>query len=159
MTGFSEIAGEEFKFLEQDFGYEVVEAKDKSDGGVVKFINRDAGIGVKLLYEFASAFVFVFIYRLVDGDFRDNPLPIGNDTDINCFDFNDCLEGESKMKPAYEYGEHSNYYDSQDGLRNFTKEFAKRLRSEGQAILKGDLTILPAMASIIKRRAQSLKRT
>lgn len=159
MAGFSEIAQGEFQFLEREFGYEVVEAKEKSDGGVVKYINRDNGVGVKLLYEFASAFVFVFIYRLVDGDFCDNPLPIGDDTDINCFDFNDCLEGDLKMKPAYEYGEDSDYYDPQDGLRNFTREFANRLRSEGQAILKGDLTILPAMASIIKRRAQSLKRT
>jgi hypothetical protein len=159
MAVFSEIAQQEFDFLEREFGYEVVEAKEKSGGGVVKYINRDAGVGVKLLYEFASAFVFVFIYRLVNGEFRDNPLPIGNETEINCFDFNDYLEGDRKMKPAYEYGEDSDYYDPQDGLRNFTMEFAKRLRTEGQPILKGDLTILPAMASIIKRRAESLKLT
>ena len=158
MAGFSEIAQEEFDFLEREFDYKVVEAKDKSGGCEVKYINRDAGVGVKLVYEFASAFVFVFIYRLVDGEFWDNPLPICNDTDINCFDFNDYLEDERKMKPAYEYGENSDYYDPQNGLRNFTKEFARRLQKEGKAILNGDLSALPAMASIIKRRAESLKR-
>lgn len=159
MADFSEIAQEEFDFLEREFDYEVVEAKETSSGGEVRYINRDAGVGVKLLYEFASAFVFVFIYRLVDGEFCDNPLPVDNDTEINCFDFNDYLEGERKMKPAYEYGENSDYYDPKDGLRNFTKEFAGRLRNEGKAILTGDLSVLPAMASIIKKRAESLKRT
>lgn len=159
MADFTEIAQEEFDFLEREFGYEVVEAKEKSGGGEVRYINRDAGVGVKLVYEFASAFVFVFIYRLVDGEFYDNSLPIGNDTDIHCFDFNDYLEGERKMKPAYEYGENSDYYDTQNGLRNFTKEFAERLRIEGKVILNGDLSVLPAMASIIKRRAEALKHT
>lgn len=153
MASFSEIAQKEFDFLEREFGYEAVKAKENRDGSLVKYINRDVGVGVKLLYEFASAFVFVFIYRLVDGEIRDNPIPIRKDSDINCFDFNDYLDSEKKMKPAYEYGEDSDYYDPKDGLRNFTKEFAERLRTEGQSILKGDLAILPEMASIIKRRA------
>jgi hypothetical protein len=159
MAGFTEIAQKEFEFLEQEFNYEVVEVREKSDGGFVTYVNREAGVGVKLLYEFSSAFVFVFICRLVDGELCENPLPIGDDTEIICFDFNDYLEAESKMRPAYDYGEDSEYYDPQNGLRNFTREFAKRLQANGQQILKGDLSALPAMASIIKRRAESLKHT
>jgi hypothetical protein len=157
MAGFSKIAQEEFDFLELESDYEVVDAKEKSDGGYVTYVNHDAGVGVKLLYEFSSAFIFVFIYRLVEGELRENPVPIGNETEINCFDCNDYLDANFKMKPAYDYGEDSKYFDPQNGLRNFTKEFAKRLRIHGQRILNGDLSMLPAMASIIKRRAESSK--
>lgn len=55
---------------------------------------------------------------------------------------------------AYKYGEDSVYYDAQNGLRNFVHEFAVRLRDYGQKLLKGDLSELPAMASVIKKRAK-----
>lgn len=155
MASFGEIAKEEFHYLESHFGYELVDAHEKSDGGEVKYINRRVGVGIRILYEFSSAFVFVFIYRLVNGEFHGNPLPIGKDTEINCFDFNDYLVGERKMKPAYEYGEHSAYYDPDNGLRNFTKDFAERLRTDGIQILRGDLSPMPLMAAIIRARAAS----
>jgi L-lactate dehydrogenase complex protein LldF len=85
--------------------------------------------------------------------------PISNDSTISCFDFNDYLEPSQKMKSAYDYGEDSPYYDPQNGLRNFTKQFADRLRSHGDRILRGDLSILPEMEKIIKRRAEELRAT
>jgi len=60
---------------------------------------------------------------------------------------------------AYEYGENSIYYDPQNGIRNFVKEFADRLRSHGDSILRGDLSTLPAMEKIIKKRAEDLRTT
>lgn len=157
MASFCEIAREEFNFLQNECGYEIIEVTDRRDGGVVKYKNVEAGIGVDISYESRCAFVFVFICRLVNGNLLDNPRQIENDTDINCFDFNDYLQPDMKMRPAYEYGEDSKYYDPQDGLRYFIREFAHRLRTNGLHILKGDLAMLPEMASIIKRRAESFK--
>ena len=157
MPGFSDIAQDEFAFLEREFQYRVVAAKDDRDGGEVTYVNRKAGVGVKVLYEFRSAFVFVFIYRLVHGECRDNPRRIDSSTEITCFDFNDYLDDDMTMKPAYEYDEKSPYFDAKNGLRNFTREFAKRLRTEGRAILQGDLTMPPAMATIIRNRADTSK--
>jgi len=156
MAGFVEVAREVFRFLESEYGYTVLKTEDNSSGGYVTYINRDAGVGLKVLYELSSAFIFVFVYRLVVGGLRDNALPITGDSQINCFDFNDYLPPDSKMRPAYDYGEDSNYYDPQNGIRNYTEEFAARLRMHGKHILKGDLSMLPAMESIIKRRAQGL---
>jgi hypothetical protein len=61
------------------------------------------------------------------------------------------------MKPAYDYGEDSKYYDSHHGLRNYVGDFADRLRTYGKNILAGDLSMFPNMAAIIKKRAQMLK--
>ena len=159
MTDFVTIAKDEFAFLRDDYDYESVAEEDGSNGGFVSFLNPGVGVGVKLQYEFASDFVFVFVYRLIDGQMRDNSLPITDDSEINCFDFNDYLAKDQKMRPAYEYGENSIYYDPQNGLLNFVKEFADRLRSHGDSILRGDLSTLPAMEKIIKKRAEDLRTT
>jgi len=159
MTNFVTIAKDEFAFLRSNFDYEIVAEEDDRNGGYVSFVNPDVGVGVKVQYDIPSAFVFVFVYRLVDGEMRENPLPISGDSEISCFDFNDYLEPAQKMKPAFDYGEDSPYYDPQNGLRNFTKEFADRLRSHGEQILRGDLSILPKMENVIKRRADDLRTT
>jgi hypothetical protein len=157
MTDFTRIAKDEFEFLRSEYDYKLVAEEDNSNGGYVTFVNQDIGVGLKLQYEFPSAFVFVFICRLVDGEFQENRLPISEDSEINCFDFNDYLEPMQKMQPAYDYGEDSPYYDPKNGLRNFTREFADRLRSFGSGILRGDLSAMPKMENIIKRRAQDLR--
>ena len=157
MKNFTCIAKDEFDFLRSEYNYKLVAEENNSNGGHVTFVNQKVGVGVKVQYEFASAFVFVFVYRLVNGEIRENRFPINKDSEINCFDFNDYLEPTKRMKPAYDYGEDSLYYNQQNGLRSFTKEFADRLRCHGDGVLKGDLSILPEMEKIIKRRAQDLR--
>lgn len=154
MSAFVAIAREEFAFLELEYGYSVLEVEESCSDVYVTYVNRDVGVGLKLLYEFAGSLLFVFVYRLVDGELRDNPRWIDNDTVINCFDLNDYLADDSKMRPSYEYDEDSGYFDPQNGLRNYVKEFAVRLRNYGTLILKGDLSMLPAIESIIRKRAQ-----
>ena len=159
MTDFARIAKDEFEFLKSEYGYELIGQEDNSNGGYVTFVNREVGVGVKLQYEAPSAFVFVFVCRLIDGEIRENRLPISSDSEINCFDFNDYLEPTQRMKSAYDYGENSPYYHPKNGLRNFTRGFAARLRSHGDRLLRGDLSILPEMANVIRRRAEDLRTT
>jgi hypothetical protein len=62
------------------------------------------------------------------------------------------------MKPAYEYGDESAYYDEENGLRNYAGEFATRLKTFGRQLLSGDFTVLPRIEQIIKERARGLHR-
>ena len=154
MAEFTSIARDEFDFLISEYGYEPTTAIDSKYGGYACFVNQKAGVGVKVEYEYPVGLVFVFICKLVDGEIRENQLPITSESNINCFDVSDYLAPADRMKPAYEYDEDSSYFDPQDGLRNFAKEFATRLRIHGDSILRGDLSILPEMEKVIKMRAE-----
>ena len=157
MSGFVEVARDAFAFLEHEYSFTVRDFSNDS-GGHVTYVNVQNGIAVKPIYDFSSAFVFVFIYRLVDGQLRDNALPITDESEISCFDFNDVLDTDQKMKPAYEYGDDSVYYDEENGLRNYVGEFATRLKTFGGQLLSGDFTELPRIELIIKQRARELHR-
>lgn len=158
MSGFVEIAREAFAFLESQYHFSICDFADDDGGGHVTYVNLRNGVAVKLLYEFTNAFVFVFIYRLVDGRICNNVLPISNESEINCIDFNDVLPDAQKMKPAYEYGDNSAYYDEQEGLRNYVLEFSTRLQKYGGKLLAGDFDEMKRVEQVIKLRASEMRK-
>lgn len=151
MTDFSECVKTHFHFLETKYDCKLQSSNTEDWGGEVVYLNQTTGI--KLLYEFSSAFIFVFIYRLVNGKMVDNPRPVTEDSIIYCFDFNDALPESEKMKPAYEYDVSSDYFDDVNGISNYTRDFASRLETYGDDVLSGDFSILSKMERIIKERA------
>lgn len=156
MSAFVEIAREAFRFLEDEYGFIVTESSDGNADGHVTYVNTAIGVGIRPTYEFSSAFVFVFVYRLVNGECHNNALPITGDTEITCIDFNDALSEDNKMRPAYDYDENSGFFDEEVGLRNYVTEFSNRLRRYGVPLLEGDFSVFVQVAEIIKRRAQEL---
>lgn len=156
MSGYVEVASEAFAFLETGYHFSIKDCSDENGGGHMTYVNVEVGVGVKALYEFSSAFVFVFIYRLVNGQLRDNVLPITDESEITCFDFNDALAADQKMKPAYEYGDDSEYFDEQNGLLNYVMEFATRLKRYGGEFLVGNFAAVLSVEEAIKRRAREL---
>ena len=157
MSQFVEVARDAFEFLTRKYGFSFVECSGANGGGHVTYVNTQHGVAVKAMYEVSSAFVFVFIYRLIDGELRENSLPITDQSEINCIDFNDVLPEAQKMKPAYEYGDHSPFYDEQFGLQNFVREFATRLDGFGGPLLGGNFSVMAQVAEVIRRRAEALK--
>jgi hypothetical protein len=153
MTDFCESVKKHFQFLETEYDCKLESSHIEDWGGEVIYLNQTTGI--KLLYEFSSAFIFVFIYKLVNRKMVDNPRPVTESSKIYCFDFNDALPEGEKMKPAYEYGASSNYYDEVNGISNYTQEFASRLERNGGGVLSGDFSILSIMEDIIIERACS----
>ncbi len=151
MPDFCSSVKNHFLFLETEYGCKLESSRNETWGGEV--IYRNQTTGVKLVYEFSGAFIYVFIYKLINGKLIDNPRTFALDTEITCFDFNDALPDSEKMKPAYEYGSKSHYYDEQNGLSYYVHEFALRLKKYGGAVLSGDFSILPEMGKVIKERA------
>ncbi len=151
MTTFCESVKKHFQFLEVEYACKLESSVIENWGGTVIYRNNTTGI--KLLYEANSAFIYVFIYKLVKGEMIDNPVILEPDSEITCFDFNDALPENEKMKPAYEYGPASLYYDDQNGLSNYIQDYALRLKEHGSALLKGDFSIISKVEKIIKKRA------
>ena len=100
MLGFVEIAKGTFSYLEESYDFVLESCSEEDWGGQLVYRNLEHGIGVKLVYEFTSAFVFVFVYRLIQEKMMENVLPITEKSTITCFDFNDMLDDVHKMKPV-----------------------------------------------------------
>lgn len=151
MEEFCDCAKQHFRFLEDDYGCTLESSLTEKWGG--ELIYRNETTGIRLVYEVPSAFLFVFIYKLIGGEMVENPTPLLANSKITKFDFNDALPDSAKMKPAYEYGSESLYFDDEVGLSNYLREFATRLQQYGKDALKGDFSILPKIDKIIKKRS------
>src|SRR5436190_18739047 len=110
---FDQIVREEFEFLLQEHGFSTIAKCEKvADGYEILFTNRTTG--VRLNYEFREAYVFVTIYRLINGKFVENPNPIKPESVMHGFSLDDIIavqNPEAMVKPAYQYGTNSVYYD------------------------------------------------
>lgn len=148
MVIFYDSVRELFRFLETDYEFKLISC-DKDPENKLVYTNKTTGI--KIVYEH-SCMVYVIIYKLVNSKMVENPRPLKPDTPITCFDFNYLLAEKDRMKPPYEYGEDSIYYDEEFGLFNYVKEFADRLRIYGKDVLLGDFSMLPKIEEIIKSK-------
>ena len=154
-NSFVTVARELFAFLENEYDFVLVSQAEESWGGELRYVCAKRSVGVRLVYEYPSAFVFVFIYRLVQGEMIENESPVDETSQIHYIDFNDVLQQTEKMRPAYDYPESSEYFHPTEGLRNYVREFARRLHQYGKELLAGDFRQFAAVEKIIRRRAKS----
>jgi len=61
------------------------------------------------------------------------------------------------IKPAYAYGEKSEYYDEDKGLTLYTSAFANNLKKFGRKVLQGDFTIFSDADKLVKKRIRNYK--
>lgn len=62
---------------------------------------------------------------------------------------------EAKIKPAYEYGINSQFYEKNIGLKNYADIVAMRLKEYGSDILKGDFSIFSTLDKMVKKYHKS----
>ena len=148
---FYEIVAEKFSFLEKRFGFIVQSESDDNYGMEVIYVNDTTAI--KCFYDNSFANFFVFICKLVNDSIVDTPRDILSDTPILSFDLNDLLSKEMKMKPIYKYEADSKYFEEHEGFANYLGDYAHRLEKYGDAILKGDFSVLPEIESKVRARA------
>lgn len=152
---FDIIAQEQFKFLELQFGFRLRESIKQPWGYELTFTN--ATTGIKLSYVFQEAYIFIMLYRLVHGVILENPRIIQDNTNLTGYGLDDILlirNPEALIKPAYQYGDSSKYYNPENGLTLYVSEFAKNLKEYAQDVLCGDFSIFKTIEPIVKARAK-----
>jgi hypothetical protein len=150
---FDVVAKEQFSFLQSEFEFNLLRF-NKEDWGYELLYTNDT-TGVKITYEYQAAYIFITVYRLIDGEFRENPRKMMEETILNGYGLDDIISvqnTEALIKPAYEYGENSEYYDEDKGLTLYTSAFAKNLKTYGGKLLQGDFTIFSEADKIVKKR-------
>ncbi|MBK8503664.1 MAG: hypothetical protein IPL46_16510 [Saprospiraceae bacterium] len=94
-----------FNYQKEDWGYELI------------YLNNTTG--VKITYEFREAYIFIMLIKLVDGSLIENPRSIQENNVLYGYGLDDVIglrNPQALIKPAYQYGEESEYYDKKKGL-------------------------------------------
>ena len=155
---FDVIAKEQFKFLESDFGFRLSKC-DKEDWGY-ELIYLNNTTGVKITYEFREAYIFIILYKLVNGNLIENPRSIQENTILYGYGLDDIISlrnSQALIKPAYQYGKESEYYDKKKGLILYVSAFANNLKEYAADVLSGDFTIFNELDGVVKERANKYK--
>jgi len=143
----------EFQFLEQEYEFKHIHSK-KIEGGY-EFLYLNNTSAVCITYEFREGYLFIVLYRLLDGEFRRNPIRITSETELNGFGLDDIISlhnPKDMVKPIYTYGEDAEYYTEKDGLRRYFKLFADNLKKYGADILSGKFDEFINVEEIVKAR-------
>lgn len=155
---FDIIAQEQFKFLTSEYGFRLSKC-DKEDWGYELIYLNDT-TGVKITYEYREAYVFIMLYQLIDGELRENPRSIDDNTILHGYGLDDLIglrNSQALIKPAFEYGEQSEYYDEEKGLLLYVSAFAENLKIYAKDILGGDFTVFPELDKIVKDRVKKYR--
>lgn len=156
---FDVIAKEEFMFLESGYGFLLTECKKKDWG--YELIYTNATTGIKVSYEYQQAYIYIVLYRLVDGKMIENSKSTEKEVSLFGCGLDDIIslrDSSALIKPAYEYGEESEYYDKKNGLTLFTSAFANNLRKYAADVLSGDFKIFEEVEKIVIERLNSYRR-
>ncbi len=152
---FDQIAKELFNFLIADYSFKLAECREEEWGYNLIYMNNTTG--VKIVYEFREAYIFIMLYKLVDGKLIENPRSIKDDTVLYGYGLDDIVNlknAKDSMKPTYEYGDESEYYDKENGMTLYVLKFADNLRKYANEVLNGNFDIFMKVDKIVKERAR-----
>jgi predicted small secreted protein len=151
-TELEQVFKETFDFLKIDYGFSTILSKKEKWGYF--FVAANATTGIEIKYEFKEAFIQIVIYRLVNGKIVKNITnAIKNNEPITGFSLEWILalkNQEAQIKPVYEYGIKSTFYEKENGFKNYASIVAERLKEYASDILKGDFSVFDDLDIMIK---------
>lgn len=153
---FDAIAKEQFRFLESDYGCKLTKCQ-KTDWGF-EMIYISPTTGIKITYEFQQAYIFITLYQLINGNLIENSGSINKDSLLFGYGLDDIISlrnPSALIKPAYQYGENSEYYNKKNGLLLFVAAFAKNLKDYAADIISGNFDIFKEADKIVKERVRT----
>jgi len=143
---------EAFDFLWNEFGFVVINDTEDNWGYLLEAKTEIAGIRIE--YEYREASVLVTLYKLINGKIVENTAQaILNNWEINGFSLDWILalrNPEAQTKPAYEYGVDSVFYEKDNGLKNYIRVVADRLKEYASDILQGDFSVFGILDAMVR---------
>ena len=117
---FDIIAKEKFKFLETDYNFKIKKCTLENWGYTIIYLNNF--VGIEIVYEFREAYVFIMLYKLIDGKLVYNSYSKGIINGCGLDDIILIKNPSALIKPTYEYGIDSIYYDKETGFAKYISE-------------------------------------
>ncbi len=153
---FKIIAEEKFSFLTSDFNFKLIKSYKCKWGYELLYLNEVTG--VKIIYEYREAYIFIVLCELLNGKIVENPFKIEEDSVLHCYGLDDVINIQNPsdlVKPAYQYGKESKYYDKQNGLALYVATFANNLKKYASDILLGNFNIFKKLDRVVKDRTKN----
>ncbi|WP_004470873.1 hypothetical protein [Leptospira santarosai] len=154
-TSFDVLIKKYFKFLELDYKFHFVKSKKESWGYEILYLNKTTG--VKIIYEYREAYIFIFLYKLVNGELIEDPGEIIQSTLLRNFGLDDIINiknSSALLKATYEYPENSKYHNKENGWEEYISDFGKNLKNYASDVLTGNFEIFEKIDPIVKKRAK-----
>ncbi len=123
---------EAFKFLVDEFNFELMETKGDLAYSHVTYHNKTLSLGITIYYEYGENYVYVNLFKSIDG-----ALPQWNDR-VNQIDLNSFVP--ANFPPCNLPIVYPQMYSEAD-LANVLKSHGDALRQYGKKILNGDVSI------------------
>jgi hypothetical protein len=150
---FDIIAKRQFKFLESDYNFKLIECRAEDWGYELKYLNSKTGI--KITYEFREAYIFIMLYQLLEGKLIENTRNINYNTILFGYSLEDIINIRNPsvlIKPAYKYGDKSQFYNKEKGLKLYVSAFASNLKNYAKDVLSGNFEVFKELNKIVKER-------
>jgi hypothetical protein len=131
-----------FRFLEDEYGFGVVEMRNEPHYAFVAYVNKTTGVEVH--WELRDSRVYIHLARLVDGVIPSTASYITLQTPLHVFNLFDLLQVRH-VKPKY-VNAHSREFKSD------LEPLALQLKANAGDVLRGDFTIFTELETIARER-------
>ena len=143
---------EEFKFLVDEYDFELIEKKDEF--WFLKLVFKNPTIGVIISDERREQYVDVDICRLVNGKLIDNTAQaLKTEESLNCISLNSIIRvtnPDDSIMPAHYYDESSGFF-APGGDSRYYRLIAEKLGKYALSFLLGDLSGFEELAIKVKK--------
>ena len=148
VNAFFKLSVEKFGFLVDEFGFR--RGPKKSQGGLYRVLYESEETAVEIGLEWKEQYVYVELFRLINGRIKENPIVIKPKTELTVHNLEDLIEVRApKMMLGPEYFGKPITVES---LEHVLSHYASALKELGGDVLQGDFTVFHALESIVKAR-------
>jgi hypothetical protein len=153
---FSHVSLEKFNFLVTEFAYKSV-VKKKGTASVSRVIFRNATTAVEIGLEWREQYVYVEVYRLVDGKMEENPIVIHPESELTAFNLEDlvAVRAQGLQLISQSPGTPLTRHD----IEKILNDRAVALRKYGRDVLQGDFRVFRKLERIVKSRLSAYQRS
>lgn len=149
---FSRVCLEKFHFLATEFDFSSVVKKESS---LCRVIYRNRTTAVEIGLEWREQYVYVEIYRLVDGKMEENPIVIRPESDLTVFNLEDLIA--TRAPELHLISQASGKPLTSHDIEKILTDRALALRDYGQEVLQGDFRVFRKLGRIVKARMSAHK--
>jgi len=145
---FYQVCHDKFHFLVTEVACRSVVKKERS--GVCRVIYRNGTTAVEIGFEWREQYIYVELYRLVDGKMKENPIMIREDSDLTVFNLDDLL---AIRAPKLECRSNSPGRPlSNTDIEQILTDRALALHKYGRDVLQGDFRVFRQLERVVKSR-------
>lgn len=148
VNAFFKLSSEKIQYLVDEFGFR--RGPNRSEGGLYRVLYESETTAVEIGLEWKEQYVYVELFRLINGKIKENPIVIRPDSEHAVHNLEDLIAIRApKMTLGAEYFGKPITVES---LEYILSHHARALKELGRDALQGDFTVFSELESIVKGR-------